>query len=72
VIERPRAFRRWHVEIVVGVQGFSVSSYNDWEEVEMDAGLFRPRRHEDRSPHAIGHFGLLPGGRLTGRLRSIL
>ena len=72
VIEEPRGKRRWHLQFVVGVQGFSVSSYNEWDEVEGDAGLFRPRRQEDRSPNAIGHYGLLPGGRLTGRLRSIL
>jgi hypothetical protein len=72
VIETPRGKRRWHLQFVVGVQAFSVSSYNDWDEVEGNAGLFRPRRQEDRSPNATGHYGLLPGGRLTGRLRSLL
>jgi hypothetical protein len=72
VIETPRGKRRWQLQFVVGVKGFSVSSYNDWDEVEGDAGLFRPRLHEDRLPYAAGHYGLLPGGRLTGRRRSIL
>jgi len=40
LVEMPRGFKRWHVEIVVGVQRFSLSSHDDRKEAEWDAGLF--------------------------------
>jgi glycosyltransferase involved in cell wall biosynthesis len=40
VTETPRAFRRWHVEIVIGAQRFSLSSHHDREAAELDARLF--------------------------------
>ena len=40
LIERPRSLKRWHVEIVVGIQRFSMSSHNERKEAEWDAALF--------------------------------
>jgi hypothetical protein len=38
--ETPRGKRRWHVEIAVGAQRFSLSSHDDREAAERDASLF--------------------------------
>jgi hypothetical protein len=40
LIETPRGLKRWHVEIVVGAQRFSMSSHDDREAAERDARLF--------------------------------
>ena len=40
VVETPRGLKRWHVEIAVGVQRFSLSSHDDRKEAEWDARLF--------------------------------
>lgn len=40
VIETRRGKRRWHVEIAVGAQRFSLSGHDEREAAEWDAGLF--------------------------------
>jgi hypothetical protein len=40
LIETPRGKRRWHVEIAVGGQRFSLSSHDHREAAERDARLF--------------------------------
>ena len=69
VIETPRGLRRWHLQFVVGIQGFSVSSYDDREEVEMEIDHYRRTGGRGRSraihrQHSVGEYGLLAGGRL--------
>ena len=40
--ERQRGLKRWHVEIAVGAQRFSLSSHDDREGAERDAQLLNP------------------------------
>jgi hypothetical protein len=40
LVERQRGFKRWHVEIAVGLQRFSLSSHDDRAAAERDAHLF--------------------------------
>lgn len=40
VIETPRGLKRWHVEIAVGAQRFSLSSHDEREAADRDARLF--------------------------------
>ena len=42
LIERQRGFKRWHVEVAVGAQRFSLSSHDDREAAERDAQLLDP------------------------------
>jgi len=42
VVETPRGLKQWHVEIVVGIQHFSLSSHDDREAAERDAQLHDP------------------------------
>jgi hypothetical protein len=42
VVETPRGLKRWHVEIGVGAQPFSLSSHDDRDAAERDSQLLDP------------------------------
>jgi hypothetical protein len=52
VVETPRGVKRWHVEIVVGIQHFSLSSHDDREAAELDAQLLDPKVRVGPELHA--------------------
>jgi hypothetical protein len=57
--DRDAAVRRWHVEIALGAQRFSLSSHDDREAAERDArlfgALFTDRRRRSRAAGPDGY-----------------